>query len=426
MIKKITLTLCAAIALIGCNKVDDQKWDGVNGSINISSALYNTDIDISNMDGATATATDINTLEKYSSSLDVDGNASISVPLGVYNLLIESDATTVDGVEQKFCAVYEKYSVTAETQELALTAYGFPTASNNSGFIISELFFNGETNNGTMMHPDQYFVIYNSSVNTLYADGLCFATTAQAAWSDQAAYYSSTMPDEVAITGMFTIPGSGEEVEVAPGEKLVIAMTAQDHSSPYGDYADYTADDWYAVDLSGADYEFYQVTSTSDTDNPDVPNLIVTDGVWGAGAYEAYAGYGAYLHPRGPYASFIFKLDDGETSTIEAFVSANSSIFTEEGGEWYNLLTVPADMILDGIVTLDYRSITTRNLPDYVDMGSYHVSGCHSGQLAIRATIEVDGITYYQDTNNSTNDFPLQQEASPTQNSYPVGWRDAQ
>lgn len=421
--KKFSIILCLAVILIGCNKEATQTWDGINGTISISSTLFNSSVDIFEMEGAVAKAVDVNTLESYTALVDASGNASISVPLGVYNLSIESEALLLDNVEQKLCAVYEKYSVKGETQDLEMTAYGYPTASNNSGFIISELFFNGETNNGTMMHPDQYFVIYNSSLNTLYADGLSFATTAQAAWSDQTSYFSSTMPSKVAITGMFTIPGSGEEVAVEPGGKLVIAMTAQDHSTPYEGY---TADDWYAVDLSGADYEFYQVSSTSDTDNPDVPNLIVTDGVWGAGAYESLAGYGAYLHPRGPYASFIFKLDDGQTSTITSFVSSNSEVYTEESGEWYNLLTVPADMILDGIVTLDNRSIVTRNLPDYVDMGSYHVSGCHSGQLAIRAVIEIDGKSYYQDTNNSTNDFPLQQGESPKQNSYPIGWRDAQ
>ncbi len=424
------LLAASTIVLVGC---EGQNNEGVKGSIELSTTLFNTDIETSFMSGAKATATDINTMLSYTATVDDAGNASISVPYGVYNVIVESAATTIDGVEQKLCGVFERFSVVGETQSLSLTAYGFPTASNNSGFIISELFFNGETNNGTMMHPDQYIVIYNSSLTTLYADGLSFATTSQAAWSDKTAYYDETMnANQVAVTGIFTIPGSGAEVPVAPGEKLVIAMTAQDHSQPYEGY---TADDWNAVDLSGADFEFYQVTSTSDTDNPAVPNLIVTDGVWGAGKYEGYAGFGAYMHPRGPNAAFIFKLDNGDAATIEDFLSKNSRVFTEtavseedgtEYEEWYNLVTVPASMILDGIVTLDNRAITTRPLPAFVDMGSYHVSGCHSGQLAIRATIEIDGKTYYQDTNNSTNDFPLQQAESPKQNAYPVGWRDLQ
>ncbi len=397
---------------VGCSDDDNQNIptpepepELVNLSVDFEES------ELAKIAGASVEFTDVRTLGVTTGKLNEQGVLDISLPIGVYNVLIESEIDQTGSVPVKYCATKENLAIESLDQVISLPMFTFPASSVNEGFIISEFFFNGETNSGRMMHPDQYIVIHNSSLVTMYADGLSIATSAQASISDPAPYYSVMAEQNIVpITGFFTIPGEGTDVPVAPGEEIVIAMTATNHSEVEG---------WEnAVDLSGVDFEFYQVNSESDIDNPDVPNLISTDGVWD-GSAGLPGGYGAYIHPKGFYAAMIFKLEKGTAESAAAFHAENTTKFTLPDEQIINLTAVPSDMILDGMVS-GQTSIVTRTLPENVDMGSFIVPGCHQQKLAVRNMIELDGNKYYQDSNNSTNDFTMLDK----QNSFPVGWRN--
>ena len=62
----------------------------------------------------------------------------------------------------------------------------------------------------------------------------------------------------------------------------------------------------------------------------------------------------------------------------------------------------------------------TRTIPESVDRGKFLVTGCHRQELAIRKPKMVGEQTFYQDTNNSSDDFIMQKG----QNAFPVGWRN--
>ena len=55
------------------------------------------------------------------------------------------------------------------------------------------------------------------------------------------------------------------------------------------------------------------------------------------------------------------------------------------------------------------------------------MNGCHRQELCIRKSYTVDGRTYYQDTNNSSEDMEDVNErkaAGKYQTAFPVGWRN--
>ena len=126
----------------------------------------------------------------------------------------------------------------------------------------------------------------------------------------------------------------------------------------------------------------------------------------------------------------MFKLENGETATIDKFVADNSKPFYHVIPETattpadtidVKIFAVPTEMIIDGIQTSDVpQDIKTRTIPEAVDRGKFLVSACHSQELAIRKEVKVGEKIFYQDTNDSSKDFVMQKG----QNAYPKGWRD--
>lgn len=339
--------------------------------------------------------------------LDENGKGSIKVEKGTYDIAIDrlyKGKTAEENVV--YSAKFENCNITEEGQIIEVKLNVFLANTNNSGFIFSEVFFNGERNSGWMMHPDQYYVVFNPTQEILYADGLSLATTAQASIVEKYEFFDQYMSDGIVpLTGFVTIPGSGKDYPVNPGEKFVIATTAIDHSAiVLGDTLAYD----HAVDLSGADFEIYPDfwKGDKDIDNPDVPNMIITADL--------------YSHPRGFWSHLIFKLENGLESTVKSFYEANNTVFKQSNGKERLLIFLKKEQILDGLVTGDQRPMKTRPLPEEVDRGYFQVSGCHRQELAIRKEIKVGNKVFYKDSNNSDEDFEKRVGQTP----YPKDWRN--
>ncbi len=135
----------------------------------------------------------------------------------------------------------------------------------STGIAINELYIGGPANN-IFFYGDQYIELYNSSEEVKYLDGMIVIRVSGN--ND----YSGPGADEGndndidGVTYIFNFPGE-------PGEKnypfnpktfLVLAKTAINHKNNVST----------SVDLSNADWEFYNQYSASDFDNPSVPNLI--------------------------------------------------------------------------------------------------------------------------------------------------------
>jgi len=125
---------------------------------------------------------------------------------------------------------------------------------------INELFFCGSDTSSYYFYG-QYCELYNGSSDTLYLDGMILTRQR----SVEADVENSPLNYVRAIYA-YQFPGTpvtGKEYPIAPGEIIVIASDAMDHTM------------WSknSVDLSNAHWETYN-PQKADYDNPYVPNLI--------------------------------------------------------------------------------------------------------------------------------------------------------
>ncbi len=422
-----------ALGLIGLSVASCDDKDDANGTGDGSSAVtaeftaepaVDGTIPAETLEGLSVTFTETKSSDETVALLDDKGMAVVSINKGVYNIVINktiksTTEKTLVGTDSVYkdsiylSLLIENFSIKEEGQKITGTLTASPAGATGNNFIFSEIFFNGERNSGKMMHPDQYFVIFNPTSEVLYADGVSVAVTHHLSWWDKKLWYDSYYPNNVPVGGFVTIPGNGRQYPVNPGERVVVAFTAIDHSAVDG----YD----HAVNLTGADFEIYNGPESTDVDNPDVPNVTITTNS---------DSYGFFFQPRGYMSPLMFKLENGETATINAFVQAHTSTANEtvaatdstaEYVKQIQILSVPTEMILDGVQTSDVpQDVKTRVIPETVDRGKFLVNGCHRGELAIRKTVMVGNVVYYQDTNDSSEDFILQEG----QNSFPLGWRN--
>ena len=269
--------------------------------------------------------------------------------------------------------------------------------------LIEEIYFAGvlleDGKSSSASDGDQYFKITNNTSEIVYADGLLICESSY--MSNRASTGSYWIPQEVpteaiGISTAFQIPGDGDDVPVAAGESIVIAIAAQDFSADGG------------TDLSKADFEISYSGFPSyfpDTDNPDVPNLDV----WFQNSFTYYI-----IHQRG-YGSYAIVLppDGMDADTFMEEYAWNGKEDFYLFGEWYrtrDILSgnylVPNDWVIDGVNMGVEQFLGDLAFNASVDAG---YTGCGKidsdpdrfGKSALRKT---DGGKLV-DTNNSTNDF---------------------
>ncbi len=420
-IKFALAALVCPVLLTSCSDDESEKRIDItfNAIPKVAGAL-----DVSALAGTPVVFTEVRNQETKSFNLDANGSVVASLPMGVYNVAIEKAITNAQGEQVVISLRMENVNVNTAGQTIEGFVNSLPASALGKDFIFSEVFFNGETNSGRMMHPDQYIVLFNPTEDVLYADGVCIGVTMHLSWQNKQLWYDSYYPEQVPIGGFITIPGSGKEHAVQPGEKLVIAFTAINHSEVVNGEIAYD----HAVDLSGADYEIYYGPDANDVDNPDVPNVLIT---------ENGDSYGFFFQPRGYVSPVMFRLENGMQATIDAFVNSHTTLSKTEvaatettpAGEIdIHILAVPTNDIIDGIQTSDVpQDVKTRVVPETVDRGKFLVNGCHRQELCVRKEIKVGDKTFYQDTNNSLEDMQDVNErkaAGAIQTAFPIGWRN--
>jgi len=413
--------LICPVLLASCS--DDEAEKKIDVTFNAIPKVAGA-LDISALAGTPVQFTEVRNQDTKSFSLDANGSVIASLPMGVYNVSIEKNITNAQGEQVVISLRMENVNVNTDGQVIDGYVNSLPASALGKDFIFSEVFFNGETNSGRMMHPDQYIVLFNPTEDVLYADGVSVGVTMHISWWPKELWYDSYYPDQVPIGGFITIPGSGKEHPVLPGEKLVIAFTAINHSEVVNGEIAYD----HAVDLSGADFEVYYGPDANDVDNPSVPNVLIT---------ENGDSYGFFFQPRGYVSPVMFRLENGQQSTVDAFVNSHTTLSkthvdatetTPEGDIDIHILAIETENIIDGIQTSDVpQDVKTRVVPETVDRGKFLVNGCHRQELCIRKEIKVGDKTFYQDTNNSSEDMQDVNErkaAGKVQTAFPVGWRN--
>lgn len=412
--------LVCPVLMVSCS--EDDTDNNIDVTFNAIPKVAGT-LDASALSGAMVQFTEVRNQETKSFPLDDNGSVTASLPMGVYNVSIEKNITNAQGEQVVISLRMENVNINTAGQKIEGYVNSLPASALGKDFIFSEVFFNGERNSGRMMHPDQYIVLFNPTEDVLYADGVSIGVTMHLSWQNKQLWYDKYYPTQVPIGGFITIPGNGKEHPVQPGEKFVVAFTAINHSEVVNGEIAYD----HAVDLSGADYEIYYGPDANDVDNPDVPNVLIT---------ENGDSYGFFFQPRGYVSPVMFRLENGNQSTVDAFVSSHTTLSkthveatetTPEGDIDIHILAVETDKIIDGIQTSDVpQDVKTRVVPETVDRGKFLVNGCHRQELCIRKEIKVGDKIFYKDTNNSAEDMQDVNErnaAGLTQTAFPIGWR---
>ncbi|MBQ1746364.1 MAG: DUF4876 domain-containing protein, partial [Muribaculaceae bacterium] len=255
---------------------------------------------------------------------------------GTYNVVITGHLDfTLNGV-----AGQKDFEVTSENVTLSETSHDLKmvvsTFTAQGGFVISEIFFTGTTTTeGRSYSGDQYIIITNNSDVTLYADSIAVLESAFLTTTKED-YTPDIMSTHFSVQACYMIPGNGKSVPVEPGQSLKLAVNAINH----------TTEQPNSIDLSDADFEFYDETSN--------PNFTDVDG--NAPNLDKWYCYTATIyqfHSRGFNSMAIAKMKTGKEDWLENYVYDATYLFVF--GDFSKEMTksgiykVPNEWILDGV-----------------------------------------------------------------------------
>ncbi len=135
----------------------------------------------------------------------------------------------------------------------------------STGIVINEIYAAGPVNNIFYFY-DQFIELYNASDSVRYLDGMIIMRVSGNNEGKGPGADEDNDGDIDGVTFAFKFPGKpGEKnIPIYPKQFVVCAVDAVDHRKMIST----------SIDLSNADWEFYNQYSPEDIDNPNVSNLI--------------------------------------------------------------------------------------------------------------------------------------------------------
>lgn len=324
-------------------------------------------------------------------------------PIGFYD--VDASLTMLaDSTELLFRSYIKSLSLTeARSLEAPLAS-----AMAREDFVLAEIFTPGtQTPEGKTYTGDRYFVIYNNSGMTLYADGLVLL---ESKLKNTLKY--TLEPDfrseSFAADAIYRIPGDGTQYPVPLGGSLLIVDNAMNHRAANRN----------SFDLSDADFEWYdQSTSATvtDLDNPDVPNLdkifCYSLTIWipnnQGNTSFALARFPDSLSTEDYLAQYKFRYNYTNVTSAGTFkMSADTYL-------------VPNEWIIDAVnlcprSAYQWTAVATELDGGYTYVGELGSDKTRFGKSVRRKILYTKGTRHIlQDTNNSTYDFRPAQTADP-------------
>lgn len=342
-------------------------------------------------------AHDINMNKDYSNSA-----LMITVPVGYYDLSVHAlgDGQAIRAYKR---GIKVEHDCTIEMEASFV--------SGDDGFVLAEIFFAGtETPEGKRYIGDKYFVLFNNAADTLSADGLILIE------ADLNSVQKYDLGDHdfrdkyFAVDAMYRIPGDGNTYRVAPGRMILIADNAMNH----------TAANANSFDLSTADFEWYDVSSSAgatDVDNPDVTNLdklyCYTQTIW-VPHNQGHKSFGLARFPEGVTEEAYFATDS-------LYVKYDYEVVTSAGtfSQSRKSYMIPNEWIVDMVNMAPSETFQWLTSSDKLDAGYAYVAPTGSdvtrfGKAVRRKTkVTLNGVRTLQDTNNSSDDFEMGVPANP-------------
>ncbi|SEW28424.1 Protein of unknown function [Prevotella sp. khp7] len=392
------MLLSLGLNLTSCSSNDDPIIinDPVTLSLEMPLNLENVEVTNSNITLTNVSSSQIhvlnNAIEKTSNGFVATFN---EVEEGTYDLHAEGELSfTINGV-----AGTSKFEVSQDNINLSRTASSMKVTINTftakGGFVISEVFFTGTTTpEGKQYSNDQYVVITNNSDVTLYADSIAFLESSFLTVNNYE-YVPDISKDTMAVAAVYMIPGNGTSVPVEPGKSLTLAVNAINHLEGNAN----------SIDLRGADYEFYDISSNptyNDVDNTSVPNLDK----WYCYTATLYS-----MHNRGFKSMAIAKMKESKENWLEKYAYNGKYVMSVNGNAYEmkvnSTYKVPMSWVIDGVNLSVEEEWQWNVLPANIDSGwTYCGKTMNDKTRYSKAVIrKTDNEGKYVDTNNSANDF---------------------
>ena len=187
---------------------------------------------------------------------DASGKARLEVSPGRYTMLLSAlypEGFSVSASYPEFLALPMETTDFTFTLDLALSG----------GIIFRQIYYAGsKTFEGANYTKDQFLELYNNTDQVYYLDSLCVGALAPA--NSTVSNNPWMGSDTVGLFQMtWMIPGHGTDYPLAPGQSVVLALNAIDH----------TARATSGLDLSHAHFGFYDEELPNHEKHPDVPAL---------------------------------------------------------------------------------------------------------------------------------------------------------
>ena len=404
MLNSIVMMLAMALCLTSCNS-DDPIPVVPTTVVSLEVPANLEDVVLS---GAKATLTNVETqqvttIEASQFVKDENGYKMMcnNIEAGTYNVIVSGHLDfTLKGVagQKDFEVSSDNVVISPTSHDLKMTISTFTA---QGGFVISEIFYTGtSTPEGKSYSGDQYIIITNNSDVTLYADSIAVLESAFLTTTKQD-YDPDIMSTHFSVQACYMIPGNGKSVPVEPGQSLKLAINAINH----------TTEQPNSIDLSNADFEFYDETSNPNFTDPDgaAPNLD---------KWYCYTATIYQFHSRGFNSMAIAKMQTSKEDWLENYVYDATYLFVF--GDFSKEMTksgiykVPNEWILDG-VNLSVESVREWNVLDAsIDVGWTYCGKVDRDETRFNKSVirKQDANGKYVDTNNSTNDFIPEAAAS--------------
>ena len=322
----------------------------------------------------------------------------ISVMPGLYDIDYLAEVRLPSGTVTQLKAARRSVVLPASSTpvNIVMQAYNNRIADD---LVIAEVFFSGTLqSSGNQYYGDDYVKLYNNTDHVLYADGITlweskFTTV------DKYNYTPDILPEAVTVQALYTVPGSGTDHPVLPGEYFLLADTGIDHRTINPN----------SFDLSDADFEWYDVSTKPnnlDIDSPTVPNLD---------KWYCYTLSFFVLHNRGFRVYGISRIPvDRDTYLRDYLYTYNYDIITEAGvfPMETSAFRMPNGWVVDAVCC----SVASRYAWNVVD-ASIDSGWTHCGTIDKDKTryfhsvrrkvlyIDDNGTPVLKDTNDSSADF---------------------
>ena len=270
-----------------------------------------------------------------------------------------------------------------------------------SALIFKSIYTTGSGNGpGKCPAVDSYFEIVNNSDEMQYLDQLILSAPmtgkTPTAWQTNGYFDIYECGQGVVIA----FPGSGKDYPLAPGESIVLANNAVDINSLKAE-----SDPNTYVDLSKADWEVYITPGKGEIDYP-APNVDI---IFRNNEYQTSFGLGYYGR-----CYLLARLPEGITPSQYAADKSNYMNTPGTAGTMEFLMIKSKD-VLDAVEIWDATETEHNStfLPKD-DAKGVLASDTWQGKCIRRKVERIEnGRPYYQDTNNSSNDFLRNQPLTP-------------